>query len=261
MSEDVPVKARRASLLLPTAGIALSTPFLVWFAIGDVSFRGSGGVGLSHGYGPYQVGPESGKVVGGVAAVVAAVAVAVLVMRTRQGVADRRSWAVVAALAGAGSVGAAGWRILTAGGVGANIGGGMVLVSGPVLIAGLLVVAVKLAGGEGRQRLKGIRLLTVAAALVAPALYAGVLALSSYDASAGFITARQYADVRIGQTRSAVHERLGREGPDDEGVNFPPVAPGLLCDFYYEVDTGARPLPHAYQFCFRAAVLVSKDRR
>jgi hypothetical protein len=254
MSKDIPPKGRRASLWLATAGIAVGTPFLVWLAIGDLSFRGSGGVGLSHGYGPYQVGPESGFVVGGAAAVVAAVAVAVLVMLTRQGVADRRSCAVVAALAGAGSVGAAGWRVLTAEGGGANIGGGMVLLIGPVLIAGLLVLAVRLAGGGGRQSLRRTRLLTVAAALVVPALYAGVFALTLYDASAGFITARQYADVRIGQTRSAVHDRLGREGGDLTNIFFQPTAPGLLCDFYTEINGN-----HAFEFCFRAGVLVSKD--
>ena len=47
VSKDVRVMERRAFRLLPTAGIALATPFLVWFAIGDRSFRGTGGVGLS----------------------------------------------------------------------------------------------------------------------------------------------------------------------------------------------------------------------
>ena len=66
--------------------------FLAWFAIGDVS------TGLSREFGPYQVRPEPGYVVGGVAAMIAAAAIGVLVIRTRQGVADWRSWAVGAAL-------------------------------------------------------------------------------------------------------------------------------------------------------------------
>jgi hypothetical protein len=227
---------------------------MVWSAIGDLSFRGTGGLFLDYDYGPYQLGPESGNVVGGVAVVVAAVSVAVLVMRTRQGVADRWSWAVVAVLVMAGALGAAGWRTMTAGVSGANIGGGLVLLFGPVLIAGLLVLAVSFAGGGGRHILRWDDPLTLAAALVAPALYVGLFALTLYDEAAGFITPGQYADVRIGQTRSAVHERLGREGGDLTNLFFQPAAPGLLCDFYRETIQNV-----GYRFCFRAGVLVSKD--
>lgn len=248
---------RRRFRFLPTAGIALATPFLVWFAIGDRSFRGTGGVGLSHGYGPYQVGPESGYIVGGTAVVVAAASLAALVIRSRHGAADKRTWAVVAALAMAGAVAAAGWRVMTAGGVGANIGAGFVLLLAPMLIAGLLVWAIWLAGSGGLRR---TWLLTLVAVLLVPAIYAGLFALTTYDAAAGYITARQYADVRIGQTRSAVHERLGREGTADFAIlDFPPVAPGLLCDYYVEVGGKPAPLSHAYQFCYRESMLVSKD--
>jgi hypothetical protein len=256
MSNDDPVKGRRGSLWLPMAGIAVATPFLVWFVIGDVSFRGSGGIGLDYEYGPYQVGPESGYVVGGLAALVAAAAVAALVIYTRQRIANRRSWTIVGALAMAGAVGAGGWRIMTAGVTEANIGGGFVLLIGPVLIAGLLVGAVRIAEGGGRLGAERSQLLTRAAVLVVPALYAGLFALGRYDAAAGFITARQYADVHIGQTRSAVHQRLGREGADLTHILFQPAMAGVLCDFYSESNGD-----HAYQFCFRAGVLVSKDLR
>jgi hypothetical protein len=250
---DDPVTER--SSWLATAGIAFATPFLVWFAIGDVSFRGSGGVGLFYEWGPYQVGPESGYVLVGVAGVILAAGVALLVLRTREGEVDRRLWWVAVVLAAAGSLGAAAWRVMTAGVVGANIGGGMVLLVGPVLIAGLLVLAVRLAGGGG-QRLRRTRLLTLVAVLVAPALYSGLFALRWYDASAGVITARQYADVRIGQARSAVHDTLGREGADLTYIFFEPPAPGLRCDFYNEANES-----HAYEFCFRAGLLVRKDFR
>lgn len=254
MSNDDPVKQGHPSAWLCTAGIALATPFLVWFAIGDLSFPGTGGLFLDYGYGPYQVGPESGYVVGGAAAVVAAVSIADLVFRTRQGIADRWSWAVVAALVVAGALAAAGWRTMTAGGRGANIGGGLVLLFGPVLLAGLLALAVSLAGGGGRQRLRRTGPLTLAAALVAPALYVGLFALTLYDDAAGFITPGQYAVVGIGQTRSEVHERLGRKGGDLTNLFFQPAAPGLLCDFYKETTRNV-----GYRFCFRAGVLVSKD--
>jgi hypothetical protein len=52
-------------LWLPTAGIAFATPFVVWFATGDVSTNDF------YEFGSYDVGPSSVYVVGGVAAVVA----------------------------------------------------------------------------------------------------------------------------------------------------------------------------------------------
>lgn len=81
------VTGYRALRWLPTAGIALATPVLVWFAIGSLPEF------AAHRFGPYEVGPESAFVVGGVAAIVAAASVAVLVVRTRRGVVGR-SWAV-----------------------------------------------------------------------------------------------------------------------------------------------------------------------
>jgi hypothetical protein len=258
VTKDDRVQERSASLALPAAGIALATAILVWFAIGDLSFRGTGGLFLDYSYGPYQVGPESGFFVSGLAVVVAIAALGSLFARTRRGLPTWRSWVVLAALSVGGALGAGGWRVLTAGGRGANIGGGLVLLFFPWLISGLLVGAVLVAGGGRPETLRWTRPSTVAALLVAPALYLGFFALGQYDAAAGFITAGQYADVRVGQTRPVVHEKLGREGAADFAVlDFPPVSPGLLCDYYVEV--GGKPTSHAYQFCFRAGVLVSKD--
>jgi hypothetical protein len=277
VSLDDRSKERRASLWLPTLGIALATPFLVWFAVGDVSFGGPGRLGNFHELGPYTVGPESGYVVGGVAAVVALVAFAVLVLRTREGAVNWWWWAAVVILAGAGSVGAIGWRVATAGVVGANIGGGFALILGPLMIAGLLVLAVWLAyvagqesarSGKGSGRRHALRwawLLTVAALLVAPGLYAVEGALFRYeralskpsDVGPGLISPRQYADVRSGQTQAAVQKTLWPEfsGWDDEYFprHYPTPTAGLVCDDYLNGEYTI-----AYRFCFRDGVLVSK---
>lgn len=97
MSKDDPVRGRAAPKWLPTAGIALSNPFLVWFAIGEPP------VWQVYRFGPYDVGPRSGNVVGWVAAIVAISSVTFLVIRTRRGTADLLSWpiSVVLAIAGA----------------------------------------------------------------------------------------------------------------------------------------------------------------
>jgi hypothetical protein len=107
-----------------------------------------------------------------------------------------------------------------------------VLLFDPVLIAGLLVGTVWIAAPGGHRQRRRTWLLTGAAVLVAPALYSAMFALSAYDDAAGLITARQYVDVRVGQTRSAVHDRLGREGDDLAYAVFQPGAPGSLCDYY-----------------------------
>jgi hypothetical protein len=277
MSKDDPKKGRRQFRLLPIVGIALATPFLVWFAIGDVSFGGPGRVGLFHEFGPYQVGPESGYLVGGLAALVALAALGVLVVDTSRGVVSWWWWAAVVTAAGAGAVGAFGWRVATAGVVGANIGGGFALVVGPVVIAGMLVVAVWFAfvagnedasSGRGAGRRHALRwawVLTVTALLVAPGLYAVEGALFRYermlnkpsDVGPGLISPRQYADVRSGQTQAAVQKRLGPQfsGWDDQYFprHYPHPAPGLLCDDYLNGDYTI-----AYRFCFRRGVLISK---
>lgn len=215
--------------------------------------------------------------VGGVAAVIALVAFGVLVVRTREGVVNGWSWAVVVTLAGAGSVGAVGWRVATAGVGGANIGGGFALILGPLMIAGLLVLGVWLAfvagresassgSGEGRRHaLRWAWLLTVAGLLVAPGLYVAEDALFRYeralskpsDVGPGLISPRQYADVRSGQTQAAVQKRLGPQfsGWDDQYFprHYPTPIAGLLCDDYLNGEYTI-----AYRFCFRKGVLVSK---
>jgi hypothetical protein len=257
LSPDDPLK-ERASAWLPTWGIALATPFLVWFAIGDLSSRG--GLPVWHEYGPYNMGPESGNVVVGVAIVVALAAVGVLAIRARRGVVDWRSWAVVALLAGVGSLAAAGWRVLTAGVPGLTPARFVMETTVPVLIAGLLVLAVWLASGGGRQPLRRGRSLTMAAGVVVLVLLNGHSLFMLRDTDRGLITARQYAGVRIGEPRSVLHNRLGREASPDFNV-FPPVAAGLQCDYYYDRDAAGPVAPDAYQFCFRAGVLVTKDSR
>ena len=243
----------------------------MWFAIGDVS------TGDYHVFGPYNVGPSSGYYVG-VAAVIALAAIGALVAKARQGALNPWWWGVVVTLVVAGSVGAFGWRVATAGVGGANIGGGFALIVGPVVIAGLLVAAVWFAfvagqeagpsGSTGRRdALRWAWLLTVAALLVAPGLYAVEDALFRYeralskpsDVGPGLISPRQYADVRSGESHAAVQARFGPEfsGWDDEYFpqHYPTPAPGLLCDDYLNGEYTI-----AYRFCFRNGVLVSKAR-
>lgn len=247
MSKDDHVNERRAFRWWPTSGIAFATPVLVWFSIGPQRRWGPNWL-----YGPYNVGPESGFVIAGPAALIAALSLVVLVMRTRRGVVGR-SWAVSAPLVAAGAVGAATWRLATSGYSGADIFGWLVLLLAPIFIVGLLIGAILIAGAFERWTRRRIWFLSGAAVLVAPAIFAVMGVLSSYDSSRGVATSREYDAVRIGQTRAQVHNIVGREDLTRlPNIDFPPSPPGLLCD-YYETDKGSA------QFCFRSGTLISKD--
>lgn len=172
MSRDDHVKTRRAPQWWPTASIALATPFLVWFAIGEPPTY------AIYRFGPYDIGQQAGHIAGIVAAIVGAASVTVLVIRTRRGVTDLQSWVVTVVLAIAGALGAAGWRGLTSSYSGADIGGPVVVLLVPLLIAGLLVGAAWIADAGGRVARRRTWLLTMAAVMVAPVLYAVIYALS-----------------------------------------------------------------------------------
>jgi hypothetical protein len=55
---------------------------------------------------------------------------------------DARWWSVLVPLMAAGFIAGAGWRVMTAGVIGANIGAGLVVLFGSPLVAALLVWAV-----------------------------------------------------------------------------------------------------------------------
>ena len=88
------------------------------------------------------------------------------------------SWSLIAVLMSTGALAAASWRVMTAGAGGANIGGGLMFLVIPPAIAALLLVAVSLAVDREPEMAKHRRLLTFAAVLTAPALWAGMVALT-----------------------------------------------------------------------------------
>jgi hypothetical protein len=234
----------------------LVAPILTWWAIGDVST--TKGLGAFHTFGPYHVNPHAEFVVGCLAAVLAVAALVVLVVPVARRGRDGRSWGAVACLCGAGALGAACWRLQTAGVDGANIGGGLLLIVGPVLIAGMLIAAVAISHA-GTKHVSAKVMLVITAALTAPALYGVVNGLSSYDNSIGVISGRQYADVRVGETRAALHDALGGPGDDAEQF-FAPIGSDASCEYYSESNPGTVPNSLLYRFCFRADTIVSKDR-
>jgi hypothetical protein len=90
----------------------------------------------------FDIGHTTEQVAGVSAAVLAAAAVVALMHAGRAGRFDRRWWPVLVELMLAGALCGAGWRILTAGVIGANIGAGLVLWVGAPIVAALVGLAV-----------------------------------------------------------------------------------------------------------------------
>lgn len=232
-------------------GLAVAVPALTWWAIGPLGRQMP-----DHEYGPYHVPLALERVAGVAAILIAVAAVAGIVVSTR-GRTPRHSMAAgtTLCLVAAGAFGAAGWRAETAGVVGANIGGGLVLLAGPMVIAGLLVAAVRIERQARGTTMAHSTLLTWLAALAAPVLLAVQFGLSWYDQSIGVISAGEYATVQVGDQHSGVRDRLGRPG-DPVDWFFTPAPTGATCEYYHHGITRWT----VYQLCYRDGVLVSKKQ-
>ncbi len=241
--------ATRVLPLRSAVGLLLATPVLTWWAIGPLGRQWP-----DHAFGPYHlpVGPERAVGVGAVMVAVAALVHSIRAWRGRQsqGGLKLRTTAYLLIL---GVTAASGWRTSTAGGVGANIGAGAVLLLGPVLVAVLVVSAVNVECAARHVRPRRRTLLAGLAVLTAPTLWAGAIALTAYDQARGVITARQLASVHVGDARDRVRDRLGPRSELFDGFFAAPPA-GSTCD-YWSRRPPSQPLL-AYRVCYAARRVV-----
>ena len=242
----------RAGTWAAVAGVAASVPVLVWWAVGDVS------TGPDYQVGFYEIGATLGRIALLAAAVVLPVALADLARRQARGQFGWAGWVFILLVAAAGALAAFGWRVITAGGDGANIGGDGAALLGPVQVAGLLLLA-----GWLRPRFRPVPLArlvwAVGAAALAVALYVALGFTMGHTRKLAVPSEGQYAQVQVGQTRSVVHTILGGPAQAYDAVKFPePSPPGQRCEYYVGGDVGEVV---TFQFCFRHKILVSKDRR
>ncbi|MFC4066516.1 hypothetical protein [Actinoplanes subglobosus] len=126
--------------------LTLSVPVAIAWLVGDLTDPVSlelaaQGVELDYGIDPVSFGPAADRVIGAGACVAVVVAFAVLLWASFAGRMRAAWWTVLVALAAAGVILGYGWRVWTAGGIGANIGAGIVTFFGGPLVIGMMVAA------------------------------------------------------------------------------------------------------------------------
>ncbi|MDJ1133243.1 hypothetical protein [Streptomyces iconiensis] len=133
-------RTSRHSQLLPTAAVlTLAVPLAVWGLVGQQNAQGLPPSELDYSVRPWDIPAGAENLIAALATLLAVGCGALLTHATRAGTFDRRWWQVLGPLLIAGALAGAGWRVLTAGVIGANIGAGAALLLGAPLVGALVL--------------------------------------------------------------------------------------------------------------------------
>ncbi len=113
----------------------MTTPIVVWWIVGDQS---STTLNPDYIVKPPTISTTSELAPGLVSTVLLVASLTVLVIATRRRQLDPRWWSIVLMLMGSGAIVGLAVRVVTAGVVGANIGGGIVILFGGPFVAVLI---------------------------------------------------------------------------------------------------------------------------
>ena len=127
--------------LCAAAALVLAFPVATWWLVGDLSTV-SASEHPDFAFRPFDVSRATEHAAGLASALLAAVMFLMLVWFTVRHLFNARWWTVLVPLMAAGFITGAGWRVMTAGVIGANIGAGFVIMVGSPLVTALLVWAV-----------------------------------------------------------------------------------------------------------------------
>ena len=132
---------QRGMQLSAATVLVAAVPAAVWGLMGQQNTEGFAESELEYAVRPWNISDGVAAGIGVVGLLLAAVATAALVRASRRGLLDRRWWSVLGPLTVAGVIVGAGWRVMTAGVLGANIGAGLVVLLGGPVVAGLVLWA------------------------------------------------------------------------------------------------------------------------
>ncbi|WP_159038819.1 hypothetical protein [Streptomyces sp. NRRL B-1140] len=130
---------RKRGIVAAGAALAGGVPVAAWGLMGQQNHDGLPASELDYAFQPWDIGDGVAAVAGGLALVLVVAGAAVLVRASLRGAMDQRWWGVLGPLVALGLMAGVGWRILTAGGIGANIGAGLLIMFGTPIAAGLLM--------------------------------------------------------------------------------------------------------------------------
>ena len=131
----------RGTLLAAAGALVAAVPVAAWGLMGQQNAAGLPASQLDYAFKPLAVADGLDTVLGVIALLLAGIGGALLVRASWRGGLDVRWWGVLAPLVMAGLLVGVGWRVITAGVIGANIGAGFVILIGGPLVAGLLAWA------------------------------------------------------------------------------------------------------------------------
>ncbi|MEV7346108.1 hypothetical protein [Streptomyces sp. NPDC093544] len=148
----------RGTLLTAAAVLVAGVPVAAWGLMGQQNSAELPASQLDYAFQPLGIPEGLDTVLGVTALLVAGVGATLLVRASRSGGLDKHWWGVLAPLIMAGLLVGMGWRVMTAGVIGANIGAGLVVFFGGPVVAGLLLwalgrgvwLATHRPGGENR---------------------------------------------------------------------------------------------------------------
>lgn len=132
---------RNRGAQLSAAVLVAAVPVAAWGLMGQQNADELPSADLDYAFQPLNIPDGTAALIGAIALALAGVGAAMLVRASRRGSLDRRWWGVLAPLTVAGVIVGVGWRVLTAGVVGANIGAGLVIIFGGPVVAGLVLWA------------------------------------------------------------------------------------------------------------------------
>lgn len=128
-------------LFLPAAvGLILATPAATWWLVGPLN-TAPAPVGLDYTFRPWRISLLVARAAGMTATALALVSLAILIWATVRRLLEARWWLVLLPLLAAGFIAGAGWRVMSAGVLGSNIGAGFVVLFGWPLAAVLVAWA------------------------------------------------------------------------------------------------------------------------